>query len=169
MRRNEILEYTRNCRAEGALLARIVFLCVIYVFLGFVTLYMTLLVGNFSAFIVCAVLSVSVIFITKPFFSEKRDYEIVDGSFRIYKVYGNAVSKKVFECELRSMQKIAPYRENTDISGVVKTNDYLSDGRSKDAYYAIYTQNGEKCAVIFDADQKFYDAAAFYNPRAFER
>lgn len=169
MRLNGFYEYTRNCKVEGGLLARIVFLCVLYGFFGVITLTVSLMLSSLAVFLVLALITVSVVFITKPFFAEQRDYEIVDGSFRIYKVYGRALSKKAFEAELRSMEKIAPYISSNDIPSGYKTKDFLSDGRSEDAYFALYMQNGEKYAVIFDADEKFYAAASVYAHRAFEK
>ncbi len=166
MRVDGVLEYTKDCKIEGALLARIVFLCVIYGFFGIVTLVLTLSVG-FVAFIICGVLTVSVVAITKPFFAEQRDYEIVDGSFRIYKIYGRSLARKVFECELNSMELIAPYSGDDDIENVTNIKDYLSDGHSPDAYYAVYQKNGERHAVIFDGDEKFYAAARVYARRSF--
>lgn len=169
MRFNGFCEYTKKCRAEGGLLARIIFLCVLYGLFGIVTVYVSMMLSSAAVFFILALVSVSVVFITKPFFVEQRDYEIVDGSFRIYKVYGKALSRKAFELELRSMERIAPYTSSKDIPDGCKTKDFLSDGRSDDAYFALYLQNGERCAVIFDGDEKFYAAASVYASRAFEK
>ncbi len=168
MRADGVLEYTRRCKVEGALLARIAFLCVIYAFLGFVTFMLTLYAG-FVAFIISAAITVSVVAITKPFFTEQRDYEIVDGSFRIYKIYGLSLSRKAFECDMHSMELIAPYTGDGNIEKVRSVCDLLSDGSSLDAYYAVYIKNGEKHAVIFDGDEKFYAAARVHARRAFYR
>ena len=169
MRLNGFYEYTKNCRVEGGLLARIIFLCIVYGFFGVITLSVSLMLSSAAVFFVLALITVSVVFITKPFFVEQRDYEIVDGSFRIYKVYGRSLSKKALELELRSMDRIAPYTSSNDIPNGYKTKDLLSDGHSEDAYFALYTQNGEKYAVIFDGDEKFYAAASVYASRAFEK
>ena len=167
MKATGIHEYTRKCRVEGALLARIAFFCVLYAFMAFITLLFTLALSSIPAFIIFSVLSVCAFFVTKPLLSESRDYEIVDGSFRIYRIYGTSVSRKVFECELRDMIEIAPYDSNMMISDVSRVYDYLSDSRSDDAYYAIYENNGVRYAVVFDGDEKFRVVASFYARRAF--
>ena len=169
MKATGIHEYTRRCRVEGSLLARIAFLCVVYAFMVFVTLLFSVLLSSIPAFIIFSVLSVSAFFVTRPLLSESRDYEIVDGSFRIYKIYGKSISKKAFECELRDMSEIAPYKLNMEILDVAHVYDYLSDSRSDDAYYAIYEKNGTRVAVIFDGDEKFRACASFYARRAFVR
>ena len=169
MKATGILEYTRKCRVEGALLARIAFLCVLYATMALITVFFSLLISSVPSLIIFGVLTVCTVFATKPFLSEQRDYEIVDGSFRVYKVYGRSASRKVFECELRDMIAIAPYDVSLRISGVSKVYDFLSDGRSADAYYAIYEKNGQRIAVIFDGDEKFRTAASFYARRAFSR
>ena len=169
MKATGIHEYTRKCRVEGALLARIVFLCVLFAFMIFVTVLFSFVLSSIPFFIIFSVLSVSVFMVIKPLFSEMRDYEIVDGSFRIYKVYGAAISKKVFECEMRDMTEVAPYQIDMKITDVDKIYDFLSDSRSKDAFYAVYEKNGLRGAVIFDGDEKFSCAAAFYFRRAFSR
>ncbi len=168
MRIDGVLEYTKNCKVEGSLLVRIVFICVIYALFGFTTTMLTIYAGV-AAFVVCAIITLSVVAITKPFFAEQRDYEIFDGYFRIYKVYGRSLSRKVFECDLRSMELIAPYTHNCDMGKVSGTKDFLSDGRSPDAYYGIYMKNGERHAVIFDGDEKFYAAASVHARRAFRK
>ena len=169
MKATGIHEYTRKCRMEGGLLARSVFLIVLYAFLVFVTLTFTLIFPNIVIFFFFGGIAAAVFFITKSLFSESRDYEIVDGSFRIYKVYGNSMQRKVFEHELREMLYIAPYRSDDDVRDAEKVYAFLSDTRSNDAYYALFSKNGTKCAVIFDGDEKFYRAAAFYAARAFVR
>lgn len=167
MKATGILEYTRDCKKEGALLARICFLFVVYAFMAFVTVLFSVTLLSIPAFIIFSVLSVSVFFVTKPMLSEKRDYEIVDGSFRIYKVYGKSASKKAFEIELKEMIEISPYNVSEHVCGVDKVTDLLSDSKSSDAYYGIYEKNGQRCAVIFDGDEKFRAAASFYCRRAF--
>lgn len=169
MKATGIHEYTRKCRVESALLARIAFFCVLYAFMAFVTVLFTVTLFSIPAFIIFSVLTVCAFFVTKPFLSESRDYEIVDGSFRIYKIYGKNASRKVFECELRDMSEIAPYDLNMTITDVSRVYDYLSDSRSDDAYYAIYEKNGVRYAVIFDGDEKFRVCASFYARRAFVR
>ena len=169
MKATGILEYTRKCRVEGALLARIAFLGVLYAFMSQLTVFFSILVSSVPALIIFGVLTVCTVLATRPFLSEQRDYEIVDGSFRIYKVYGRSASRKVFECELRDMIEIAPYDVSLRINGVSRVLDFLSDSRVTDAYYAIYEKNGQRIAVIFDGDEKFNAAASFYARRAFSR
>ena len=106
--------------------------------------------------------------VTRPLLSEQRDYEIVDGSFRIYRIYGRSASRKVLECELRDMIEIAPYDKKRGITAKYDSlRDYVADSRSNDIYYAIYEKNGALCAVLFDGDDKFRAAATFYARRAF--
>lgn len=167
MKATGILEYTRDVRKEGPLLARIAFLFVIYAFMAFVTLLFSITLMSIPAFIIFSVLSVSVFFVTRPLLSEKRDYEIVDGSFRIYKVYGKSASKKAFEIELKEFIEVSPYSVDEHVNGVDRVTDLLSDSRSEDAYYAIYEKQGQRCAVIFDGDDKFRAAASFYCRRAY--
>ncbi len=166
MRVDGVIEYTRDCKIEGALLARIVFLCVVYAFLGFITLMLCISTG-IVGLVLFGTLSLAVVLITKPFFREQRDYEIVGGSFRIYKIYGGSLARKVFECELSSMELIVSYHD-ADIKehSVKDTKDFLSDGRSIDALYAVYVNGGQRHAVIFDGDEKFYRAAGLYARRA---
>ncbi len=168
MKATGIHEYSRECKVEGALLARIAFLIVLYAVAVFVTLFFSILLMSIPAFIIMSVLSLSIFLVTRPLLSEQRDYEIVDGSFRIYRIYGRASSKKVFECELRDMLSIAPYDDNTELSDLQGVKNFLSDSRAKGAYYAVYDNKGARCAVIFDGDEKFACAAAFYC-RSFRR
>lgn len=168
MKATGIHEYSRDCRTEGALLARVIFFFVLYAVLSFVVAFFSIMVSSIPLFIFLSVIVASVFFVTKPLLSEKRDYEIVDGSFRIYKVYGRAVSKKVFECELKDMTEIAPYDIKKGIdSNYDSIKDYISDSRSKDVYYALIDKNSKRTAVLFDGDDKFRCAAGFYARQAF--
>ena len=169
MKATGIHEYTRKCKREGALLARVVFFILLYAFMLLVTLFFTLIMMSIPAFIIFGGLTAGVVFVTLPLMSESRDYEIVDGSFRIYKIYGGAASKKVFEGELRDMLRICPYRSEADVKDVEKVRSYVSDTASNEIYYAVYKKGDMRCAVIFDGDEKFYNAAAFYCARNFSR
>ena len=167
MKATGILEYTRKCRIEGARLARIAFFCVLYAFVALLWLAFSILSANIAVFILLGAIAAGTFAVTKPFLTEQRDYEILDGNMRIYKIYGNSFSKKAFECDISDMIEIAPYDPAREIREVVSVKDLLSDSRSSDAYYAIYENNGKRYAVIFDGDDKFRAAASFYCRRAF--
>ncbi len=170
MKATGIHEYTRDCRIEGALLARVVFIFVLYTVLTIFVVFFSLVLSSIPLFVILSVILVSVFFITKPLLSEKRDYEIVDGSFRIYKVYGRSISKKVFELDLKDMTEIAPYSIKKGIDFKYDTlKDYISDSRSTDLYYALFEKNSFRTVILFDGDDKFRCAAAFYARRAFRQ
>lgn len=168
MRKDGLFEYTRECKMEGALLVRSVLLFALYLVFAFVTVLLTLLIRHISPLLIFGAITVSVIFITKPFFSEKRDYEIAEGTFTIYKVYGNTVSKKALCVDITKMTEISPYSRGTSFRSS-KVKDLRSRSDAPDAYYFRYKDRGEDTVVIFDADEKFFTVAAFYNPRAFKR
>ena len=169
MKATGIHEYSRDCRTEGGLLARVIFFFVLYAVLSFVAVFFSIMFASIPLFIILAIITASVFFVTKPLLSEKRDYEIVDGNFRIYKVYGRAVSKKVFECDLKDMSEIAPYDIKKGIGLNYDTmKDYISDSRSKDVYYALIDKNSVRTIILFDGDDKFRCAASFYSRRAFK-
>ena len=168
MKATGIHEYSRDCRIEGGLLARVAFLFVLYAVLAFLAAFFSVVMSSIPLFIFLSVIITSFFFATKPFLSEKRDYEIVDGSFRIYKVYGLSVSKKVFECELKDMTVIAPYDIKKGIDADHdKLKDFISDSRSKDVYYAVIDKNSVRTVILFDGDDKLRCAAAFYARSAF--
>ena len=169
MRAGGIHEYTRECRREGALLFRTVLLFVVYLFMAFVTVLFSLVLLSIPAFILLFSVSCAVFLVTRPLLSEQRDYEIVDGNLRIYRVYGKAHSRLVFECELKDMTELFPYKASDPIDGVDRVDHYLSDSKSTDAYCAVYVKNGMRCAAIIDGDEKLTCAASFYCRRAFRQ
>ncbi len=168
MRAAGIHEYSRDCRVERALLVRVILLCVLYVLLLAFAMFISILLSSIPAFLIFLVIAFSVFWVTRPFLSEKRDYEIVDGSFRVYKIYGRSLSRRIFECDLQDMTEIAPYDKKDGIQSEFDSLcSYIADSRSTDVYYAIYEKNSARCAVLFDGDDKFRCAAAFYARRAF--
>ena len=168
MKATGIHEYSRDCRKEKGLLARIVILCIIYFILSALVVLVSLILSSVPALILFSLVPFTVFLVTKPFLSEKRDYEIVDGSFRIYRIYGRSFSRKAFECDLRDMIEVAPYDPRRGIGADYDSlKNYVADSRSHDVYYAIYEKNQAKRAILFDGDDKFRAAANFYARRAF--
>ena len=168
MKATGIHEYSRDCRIEGGLRIRVILICILYFVFTAFSVLVSVFLQSFPALIILSVFILCVVLVTRPFLSEKRDYEIVDGSFRIYRVYGRAVSRKAFECELRDMIEIAPYDSRRGIEGDYDSlKNYIADSRSNDVYYAIYENNSTRIALLFDGDDKFRAAATFYARRAF--
>ncbi len=96
-------------------------------------------------------------------------YTIKDmGTFTFYIIRGSHKPKLIFQSKIKDWKKIAPFAPEVR-EAVLKTPvvyDALPSQTTfkEDAYYALFTdENGQECAVLFEAPEKTVKACKFYN------
>ncbi len=109
------------------------------------------------------------IFFTWRYVSIDYEYSITSGSLTFSKIFGNRTRRAVLEFKLKDAVAIAPLSDRLQAS---KLEAYapeivysaLSDEGAEDGYFAIFEQDGKKCAFLFEATGQTLKVCRFYNP-----
>ncbi|MBQ8577453.1 MAG: hypothetical protein IJ449_05745 [Clostridia bacterium] len=101
------------------------------------------------------------------FVNIEYEYRIVQGEFQMDVIYGQRQRKALMEVRVREMQKIHPLDDagRAEVAECAKVLDCSISQKkpTPDVYYFTYQDNGEKCAVLFEATKKTLDIMKFYN------
>ena len=118
------------------------------------------------------------IFAILTYFLYKRtqieyEYIVNSGDFSMNKIYGGLSRKELFNLKVSAFHTIAPYSEEAikrEANGTeMKTYTCISSPDAMDIYYATFTQEEKKCAVIFECPKKALASLRFYNSKAIQK
>ena len=107
------------------------------------------------------------IFFTWRYASVEYEYIILDGEFRMLKVYGSKSMRVLVSTRVSGMTAIAPYdsehKAAADAVPAANRIEAVSTMSAPDIYYAIFTEDNEEYAVFFEATAKTLKALRYYN------
>lgn len=109
--------------------------------------------------------------ITRPMAMTEYRYSILSGDM-IFDMIKGGMKKKddILKVHVADMSVIAPYHSDKkalyDASDIVTRYDFCSTLTEPDVYFAIFEENGQKSAVLFDATQKALKVMKFLNKDA---
>ncbi len=113
------------------------------------------------------VLTYILVLATWRFVSIEYEYCILDGEFRMLKLYGSKSMRELCRVRVSAMKAIAPYAgEYTAAADIVKAENRIeavSSMSSPDIYYAIFDADGGEHVVFFEATEKTLKVLKYYN------
>ena len=145
------------------------------IFLIDIVLLIVLFIVVPSSLILISFCGFAMIFAILTFFLYKKtqvefEYEIAGGEITMAKVYGGRSRKTLFSKKISAFSIIAPYTEEAfkeSAKGELKIYNCLSSPDAIDQYFGLFEdENGNKCAVIFQAPKKAVSIMRFYNSGA---
>ncbi len=160
------VNYGVKKKSEGKYrLARVFMISAYIVFVaGFFTFFATMNILPVIALL--PVLTWILIFFTWRFVSIEYEYYILDGEFKLLKVYGSKNMRELCRVRISSMGEIAPYKDgNRRIDAIPEENRIygVSTMKDPDIYYAIFKDEKDtKCAVFFEATEKTLKGLKYY-------
>ena len=132
------------------------------------------LIGGIFIFLGAILLATGAFFInhiTAPMAMTEYRYSILSGDMIFDKIMGGMIKKEdILKIRVADMSVIAPYhgekKELYEASDIVNRYDFCSTLSEPDIYFAIFEENGQKSAVLFDATQKALKVMKFLNKEA---
>lgn len=132
------------------------------------------LIGGIFIFLGAILLATGTFFInhiTAPMAMTEYRYSILSGDMIFDKIMGGMIKKEdILKIRVADMSVIAPYhgekKELYEASDIVNRYDFCSTLSEPDIYFAIFEENGQKSAVLFDATQKALKVMKFLNKEA---
>lgn len=111
------------------------------------------------------VLTWILVFFTWRFVSVEYEYYILDGEFKMIKVYGSKNMRVLCRTRVSNMKAIAPYSGECKAAADAVPNRIVgvSSMSAHDIYYAIFEEDGEEYAVFFEATEKTLKVLRYYN------
>jgi hypothetical protein len=101
-------------------------------------------------------------------FNCELEYSMTSGIMTFSRIYGGMKRKKVLELVIKDFRACAPRTAESDADlkarGVAKTYSFSSHSTAPDQYYATFEQDGQLCAVYFEATEKTLKILRYYNP-----
>ena len=101
-------------------------------------------------------------------FNCELEYSMASGQMTFSRIYGGMKRKKVLEVTIKDFREIAPRTFESDSTfeekGVTKIYSFVSHSTAPDQYYALFEQDGQLCAVYFEATEKTLKLLRYYNP-----
>ena len=172
---SDIYRYEKivKLKTEGRLLAKRIFLIIIYAFFIFVGIPKAILFlkGNVPITLTLVAITALFIFITWKQTIVEYEYSVISGIFYLARIRGKIRRKEVFEAELRDAIIIAPFNEEyCEKAEKCEPNDVfyaVSSRKSENAWFIIFEESGgAKTLILFEADERAISTLRHYCPRA---
>ena len=147
-------------------LSRVLMLCAYALFVsGFVGFFISMNILPIIAIV--PVLTYILVLATWRFVSIEYEYCILDGEFRMLKLYGSKSMRELCRVRVSAMKAIAPYsgeyKATADAIKAENRIESVSSMSAPDVYYAIFEDNGEDCVVFFEVTEKTLKVLKYYN------
>ena len=101
-------------------------------------------------------------------FNCELEYSMTSGMMTFSRIYGGIRRKKVLDVVIKDFRTCAPRTPETDAKlkaqGVEKIYMFASHSTADDQYCATFDQDGQLCAVYFEATEKALKILRYYNP-----
>ena len=101
-------------------------------------------------------------------FNCELEYSMTSGQMTFSRIYGGLKRKKVLDVTIKDFREVAPRTADSDAKlkarGISKTYMFASHSTAIDQYYATFEENGQLCAVYFEATEKTLKILRYYNP-----
>ena len=109
------------------------------------------------------------IFFTWRYVSVEYEYIILDGEFRMLKVYGSKSMRVLVSTRVSGMTAIAPYdhahKAAADAVPAANRIEAVSSMSASDIYYAVFKEDNEDYVVFFEATEKTLKVLRYYNDK----
>ena len=113
------------------------------------------------------VLTYILVLATWRFVSIEYEYCILDGEFRMLKLYGAKSMRELCRVRVSATKTVAPYsgeyKPAADKVPMANRIESVSSMSSPDVYYAVFDEDGEECAVFFEVTEKTLKVLKYYN------
>ena len=129
--------------------------------------------GTFMAFNILPIIALTpvltwiLVFFTWRFVSVEYEYYIMDGEFKLIKVYGSKNMRVLCRTRVSGMTLIAPYRDEykAEVDKIPASHriEGVSSMSAADIYCAVFEDNSEKYAVLFEVTEKTLKVLRYYN------
>ncbi len=101
-------------------------------------------------------------------FNCELEYSMTSGMMTFSRIYGGIRRRKVLDVVIKDFRECAPRTPESDerlkARGVAKYYSFSSHSTAADQYYALFEQEGQLCAVYFEATEKTLKILRYYNP-----
>jgi hypothetical protein len=101
-------------------------------------------------------------------FNCELEYSMTSGMMTFSRIYGGMKRKKVLDLIIKDFRECAPRTPESDARlsarGIAKSYSFSSHSTADDQYYALFEQDGQLCAVYFEATEKTIKLLRYYNP-----
>ena len=136
--------------------------------LAFVTIWVVISLCTIFYLAVLPLAFLGVVLYFWKLFNCELEYSMTSGVMTFSRIYGGMKRKKVLELFIKDMREIAPRTPESDAKlsqrGIAKTYSFSSHSTAEDQYYALFEQDGQLCAVYFEATEKTLKILRYYNP-----
>lgn len=129
------------------------------ILLGFSLFFLFTPFSSFVLLIDAGVVYGAYILITH--FNVEYEYILTNGDIDIDKITAKRKRKRVLSFSTKEFEIVAPYKQGENYTNVLD----LGTRNYEDAYYAVFSKDGQKKTLVFNPPQKMIEAMKTYSPR----
>ena len=147
-------------------LCRTLMLCAYVLFvIGFAGFFISMNILPIIALV--PILTYILVLATWRYVSIEYEYYILDGEFKMLKVYGSKGQRELCRVRVSAMKNIAPYsgeyKALADSVKAINRIEAVSSMSAADIYFATFDKDGEEYAIFFEATEKTLKVLRYYN------
>lgn len=101
------------------------------------------------------------VYILITHFNVEYEYILTNGDIDIDKITAKRKRKRMLSFSTKEFEIVAPYKEGQNYTNVLD----LGTRNYDNAYYAVFSKDGQKKTLIFNPPQKMIEAMKTYSPR----
>jgi len=129
------------------------------ILLGFSLFFLFTPFSSFVLLIDAGVVYGTYILITH--FNVEYEYILTNGDIDIDKIIAKRKRKRVLSFSTKEFEIVAPYKQGENYTNVLD----LGTRNYENAYYAVFSKDGQKKTLVFNPPQKMIEAMKTYSPR----
>lgn len=129
------------------------------ILLGFSLFFLFTPFSSFVLLIDAGVVYGAYILITH--FNVEYEYILTNGDIDIDKITAKRKRKRVLSFSTKEFEIVAPYKHGENYTNVLD----LGTRNYENAYYAVFSKDGQKKTLVFNPPQKMIEAMKTYSPR----
>ncbi len=129
------------------------------ILLGFSLFFLFTPFSSFVLLIDAGVVYGAYILITH--FNVEYEYILTNGDIDIDKIIAKRKRKRVLSFSTKEFEIVAPYKQGENYTNVLD----LGTRNYENAYYAVFSKDGQKKTLVFNPPQKMIEAMKTYSPR----
>lgn len=129
------------------------------ILLGFSLFFLFTPFSSFVLLIDAGVVYGAYILITH--FNVEYEYILTNGDIDIDKIIAKRKRKRVLSFSTKEFEIVAPYKQGENYTNLLD----LGTRNYENAYYAVFSKDGQKKTLVFNPPQKMIEAMKTYSPR----
>lgn len=129
------------------------------ILLGFSLFFLFTPFSSFVLLIDAGVVYGAYILITH--YNVEYEYILTNGDIDIDKITAKRKRKRVLSFSTKEFEIVAPYKQGENYTNVLD----LGTRNYENAYYAVFSKDGQKKTLVFNPPQKMIEAMKTYSPR----